>query len=708
MKETRRKDQNSAEESNYVQLALLCGTLILMAIAAGAWLGLFSWLNLFSYDLHFNIRGARPTSGEVVLVYMDQTSSFELGRKQGNWSRRYMATALRNLHSAGAEIIGLDMIFSSPGYDPQADRELAEAIYACNNVVLARIASAPYFGAVTPLEIFRAGMIGDGFIDLPLDRDECLRRIRFFSAVPTPNDEVELVPAFALELVRTYLNLDYCFDFSSADHFIMGAPDGKNIALPYPELRINYYGTDAVFPRLSYADVVYNRFDPEVVRGKIVMLGSNLQTEKDFFTTAFTRHGSEVDSFQGMFRSVVADVQHSKATGLSCHAHAIETILEHAYIHSPGTRTIVLWWLGVWLIGQWLFYRRNAIVPALLALPLSWVLVFTTSQWLFNRNIWLASPPILVLLGLQMVSGFALQKRHEKKRSRRITGMFGKYVSDSIVQQLIDGRISPEMGGQRKNLSIFFSDLRSFTSLAERLDAQQTATLLNRYFAAMIPIVQANSGTVDKLIGDAILAFFGAPLPDANHQSHAAAAGLLMLQGLEQLKEEPIPGVSELNLGIGINSGDVTIGNLGCDKFMDYTVVGDNVNLASRLEGLNKVYGTRIILSEYTAAALTHEFCVRELDRVVVKGKHQPVTIYELMGYQKHLPRETLEMLDCFHAALELYRRQEWQQACAKLNMALKLQPQDGPSALYLQRATTFCKTPPPHDWDGLTRFHEK
>lgn len=702
------KDQSGAEESNYFHLALIIGSILLIAIGICAWLGIFSWLNLFAYDLHFNIRGVRPTSGDVVLVYMDQPSSVELERKQGNWSRRDMATALRNLHTAGAEIIGLDMIFSSPGYDPQADLELAEAIQSCNNIVLARIASAPYFGAVTPLGIFRAGMIGDGFIDLPLDRDECLRHIRFFSAIPTANAEVELIPAFSLELVRTYLNLDFTFDFSGADHFLMGNPNEGNITLPYPELRINYYGTDAVFPRLSYADVVHNRFDPEQVRDKVVMLGSNLQTEKDFFTTAFTRHASEADSFSGLFRSVIADVQYSKATGLSCHAHAVETMLEHAYIYTPSATCSVLCWAVVWLAGQWLFFRRNAIFVALLALPLSCGLVFASAQWLFNRNIWLAAPPLLTLLALQMVSGFALQKMHEKRRSRRITGMFGKYVSDAIVQQLIDGRISPKMEGQRKNLSILFADLRSFTSLAERLDAHQTATLLNRYFGAMIPIVQSNRGTVDKLIGDAMLAFFGAPIPDTEHPNHAAETALLMLHGLKRLKKETLPGVTELELGIGINSGEVTIGNLGCEKFMDYTVVGDNVNVASRLEGLNKIYGTHIILSEYTVAALTHEFCIRELDRVVVKGRQHPLTIYELMGHQRDVPEKTLEMLDCFHAALKLYREREWQQAYAKFKMALRLEPSDGPSFFYLQRVTLFDKTPPPDNWDGLTRFKEK
>ena len=216
----------------------------------------------------------------------------------------------------------------------------------------------------------------------------------------------------------------------------------------------------------------------------------------------------------------------------------------------------------------------------------------------------------------------------------------------------------------RLSFSIPFSplsDLRKFTSLSENLTPRETGHLLNTYFDTMIPIVFEYQGTLDKLMGDAIMAFFGAPREFTDHPQRAAETALKMVEELDRLKSESsVKGVEKLNLGIGLNTGQVTVGNLGSHKFMDYTVVGDTVNLGSRLEGLNKNYGTSIIISQSTAERLDSRFVLRELDRVRVKGKAHAVTIFELLGVREGLDESRFKFLEIFHSGRRRYIKRDW------------------------------------------------
>lgn len=693
----------------YRRRALLCGGSLTGLLLLGYSLGLFSWLNHLAYDLHFSLRGPRTPSGQVVLVYLDEVSANKLQRRQASWSRRDLAQAIEHLTAAGSEIIGLDMIFSAPAHNPDDDLVLADTIARSNNVVLARISAVPGLGALEPLPLFQRGMIGDGFIDLPLDRDDVLRKIRFLSASRLADGQLELLPAFALEIVRTFRNLDYRFDFSHRDYFSLGHPEQQPLQLPYPELLINYYGTDQVFDRLSYVDVVSNRFDPQRVAGKIVLIGSSLKTEKDVFNTPVSRFRAQDHRFADKFATSITEVQHAKETGLACHAHAIETILSGKYLRpfSPGSTTALL--LALAVLSQWQFYRpRDKRATWLALIGLSGAAI-SGSQLLFNHGFWLHSPPLLAVIWGHYLAGFTLQKNYERHRSEWITNIFGKYVSQSIVDRLVDGAIAPDMGGQRQELTIFFADLRAFTSLAEQLDAHQTTQLLNTYFAAMIPQIQRHQGTVDKLIGDAILAFFGAPVHYPDHPRQAALAALSLRDTLRELKQQhDLPGLSELQLGIGLNTGEVTIGNLGCEAFMDYTVIGDGVNLASRLEGLNKEYGTDILLTQDTACRLDKQFVVRELDQVIVKGKASATTLYELVGRREDVTDDKRRQLQLFADGLGHYRRRQWAQAEATFKQLCELAEHDGPACCFLNRLERIQHDGTAENWDGITRFNRK
>ncbi len=681
-------------------------------VAAGVILsysyGLFRISDNYIYDLHIKWRGTQKISDKIVLVLMDEKSGAELNRHKGTWSRRQIGTAIRNLSNAGAEVIGLDMVLSSPDLDPEADLFLAKAMKDSNNVVLSRV-SASHAGEILPLPIFEEEMIGDGFIDVPLDEDEILRKIRFLNAKPLPDGNLQLSPAFSLELARSFYNIDFSLDFSEKDYFQIGSQNDRKLKLPYPELIINYKGNYTLFSLIPYADVVMNRFSDDKVRGKIILLGSSLAAQKDFFSTPFTRFQSPPKSYKEKFGSVVDEVLGVKDPGVSCHAFALETILSGQFIKKMSENKVLLFTVLTGLAGL-VFY-----IPAigfageavLFCAGIASVIFFSHLIFL-QRLLWIDISPFIGIIILQFVAGIMVQKHFDKKKTAFVTGLFGHYVSPGVVDNLIKGDIEATLKGHAQEVSILFSDLRGFTTLSEELGAEDTSRLLNIYFDAMIPVVFKHGGTLDKLMGDAIMAFFGAPVYFPNHSIKAAEASLDMLIALKNLKLSDVRGMDKLNLGIGLNTGTVTIGNLGSNEFMDYTIIGDAVNLASRLEGLNKIYGTNIIAGEFIVKGFGNKFLVRELDIVRVKGKENSVTIFEVAGYAENADTRIVESMNIFHEGLLAYRSRKWERAEELFKKTLELKPSDGPSGLYLQRIEKFRLSPPPDDWNGAAIFESK
>jgi len=687
----------------------LCSLLVIGATVFTYHQGLLATADNFFYDLSISWRGPVGASGQVALVLMDENSAVRLQRQRGQWSRRMLAGALANLCNAGAEVIGLDMVMSAPDQDQEADRILAASISRCNNVVLARVGAAQGVEGIAPLAPFQAAMIGDGFIDVPLDEDGVLRKIRFLNAKPQPGGGLDLLPSFALELARSYRNIDFNFDFSGADYFLMGAP-GKQLRLPYPDLLINYYGDYTAFTTISFADAVHNTFAPEKVRGKVILVGSTLSSQKDFFTTPFSRFRQESASLAGRFGDMEKGVQGSDEPGVACHAHAVETILNQAFISQLSSRAVLLLILLIGLAGLIFYLPRLGMLWEVFILLATLAAIVGGGHLAFlkwSQRIDIA--PLLAVFFLQFLTGVTLQKSIGRRKTAMITSMFGKYVSAGVVNELIKGDISTTLEGRRANLTMLFSDLRGFTNISEKLGARDTGLLLNAYFDTMIPQVFAHQGTLDKLMGDAVMAFFGAPLPVADHPAAGAATALDMVEKLAELKRgQDIPGLADLTIGIGLNTGEVTVGNLGSKAFMDYTIIGDAVNLASRLEGLNKIYGTTILLSEFTAEALDDRFLLRDLDIVRVKGKERAVTIYELAGWREGTRAETLAGLRLFGEGLAAHRAQRWDEAESLFQQVLAMLPGDGPSRLYLERIAKLRTHPPGPDWHGITTFDHK
>lgn len=672
--------------------------------------GLLTWADNYLYDLNVVWRGPIASSGQVTLVLMDEESAVRLQRYRGQWSRKKLATALDNICGAGAAVVGLDMVMSAPDLEPGADRQLARAISACNNVVLARVSAAKGVEEIAPLGLFQEAMIGDGFIDVPLDQDGILRKIRFFNAKPLADGNLQLLPAFALELARIFLNLGFDFDFSKEDHFLMGRPDETRLHLPYPDLMINYRGDYTAFTVVPFADVVNNTMNPEDLRGKIVLVGSTLASQKDFFTTSFSRFHRGPPGLAGRFKTVDKNIMGSDEPGVACHAHAVETILGGAFIHHVTGQAVLGLTAVMGLIGL-LFYLPGIglLLEVVLLLVALAVIIFGGHFLFLNNAIRLDVAPLLTMFLGQFVAGITLQKSFDRRKTTMITSMFGKYVSAGVVRELIKGDIGTSLEGRREKLTMLFSDLRGFTTISEKLGAKDTGRLLNAYFDTMIPLVFAQQGTLDKLMGDAVMAFYGAPLPLVDHPGKAAATALMMTAKLQELtRRQDVAGVEDLEIGIGLNTGEVTVGNLGSNAFMDYTIIGDAVNLASRLEGLNKVYATQILCTEFTARELDDRFLLRELDIVRVKGKGEAVTIYELVGWCEQQNETGRATLARFGEGLAAYRRQQWDQAAQLFQQVLAASPADGPALLYLERIGHFRQNPPAAEWRGITSFDHK
>jgi adenylate cyclase len=290
-----------------------------------------------------------------------------------------------------------------------------------------------------------------------------------------------------------------------------------------------------------------------------------------------------------------------------------------------------------------------------------------------------------------------------ERRRRFIKRAFEFYMNPAVVDQIAKNPEMLELGGKEMDLTAFFSDVASFTTISEQLTPHQLVELLNEYLTAMTDIVLSYNGLLDKYEGDAIMAVFGAPIHYPDHATRACYVALDMQAELSRLREKwKQEGKPQLHARVGINSGNMVVGNMGSKTRFDYTVMGDSVNLASRLEGVNKQYSTSVMISEFTYALCKNDVQVREIDLIRVKGKAKPVSIYEVLGRSTDtLAVELKAAVERYLTGLEAYRRREWTKAIEAFEQALAIRPDDGPSLTYIGRCKQYLESPPPDDWDG-------
>ena len=455
------------------------------------------------------------------------------------------------------------------------------------------------------------------------------------------------------------------------------------------QMLLNYRGPAGAFRHVSALDVLRGRVPPETLRGKIVLLGVTATAVGDIRVTPFdgALPGVEIHA------TALDDILHGDALVASQVArhggdrrHPASVSCSSAWCCSgradpPGCWSPAPFWSRYLIVSQWLFVADG--------LPLS--LVY----------------PILAI-SLTYVAISVLHYIVEEREKRETRKALSLYLSPSMAELLSRQPDLMKLGGEKRELTVFFSDIRGFTTISEKLAPENLVELLNLYLGNMTDIVFSYDGMLDKYIGDAVMAVWGAPLPQADHAQRACRATLEMFARLEVLNREwQERGWPVLSIGAGINTGPMVFGNMGSARHLSLTVMGDNVNLGSRLEGLNKTYGTHAIASESTLRAVGDLAVVRDLDLVRVKGKYEPVRIFELLAMDGDRDRWA-PLLEPYAAGIEAYRQRRFEEARASFTAILASRPADGPAKLYVERCETMAANPPPPDWDGVTVMKTK
>jgi adenylate cyclase len=524
-----------------------------------------------------------------------------------------------------------------------------------------------------------------GFFENPLqDDDGVIRRTPLLQMY-----DGALYESLALAAARIYLGgkveLDIVgkegSEYRALENIKLGRktiPVDNNAAALVP-----YRGQRGSFRYISATDILNDKVEnPDALIGAAAFLGTTAPGLVDLRATPVS----------------------SVFPGVEIHANMLAGILDESFKHSPawvaGAELLFILLIGIAL--AFLLPDLDAIWATLLTIAmLGMVIIGNMYFWTDEQTVFRLAPSLLLISSLflyNMSYGFLTESRSKHK----LGSLFGQYVPEELVDEMSRDPSNFNMKGERREMSVMFSDIRNFTHLSEGLSPEQLSDLLNHYLTPMTATIHESKGTIDKYIGDAVMAFWGAPVNDPKHASHALTAAMGMMDKLKDVNREfKARGWPEIKIGIGINSGIMSVGNMGSSFRMAYTVLGDEVNLASRLEGLTKQYSTGIIVGENTRDRITNYY-FRELDRVRVKGKDKPVKIFEPYCKGDEIDSFKLEALEQYYNALQLYRQQQWGAATRVFSRLQQSDPGCLLYDMYIQRIQLYQQEPPGDDWDGV------
>jgi adenylate cyclase len=471
-------------------------------------------------------------------------------------------------------------------------------------------------------------------------------------------------------------------------------------------LSINYAGPQRMFPHVSVYEIFNGKDTAEISIREGPEPVKKTVKKSEFFKDKIIIFGATA---LGIYDLRVTPFEENYP-GVETHANVIDNMLRGDFLFSPEKEDFYMYG-AIAALGITLSFLLSIIsaVPGLLLTIASLAAVYAFDRYeLFNTGYIVAIMFPIMLISALYISLTFYKYLTEERKKKAIKGTFEKYVSPAIVAEVLKDPSNLELGGKKQRMTVMFSDVRGFTTISEKLDPQALSAMLNVYLTPMTELVFKNKGTLDKYMGDAIMSFFGAPIHYADHAKMACQCALDMMELLPNLnKKFAEKGLPPIDVGIGLNTGDMSVGNMGSETVRSYTVMGDAVNLGSRLEGINKQYGTHIIISEFTYSEVKDDFVCREVDWVRVKGKLQPVKIFEVISRKNQVVKNP-SMLSFFEKGTHEYHLQHWDEAIANFSQALNLDPEDAPSKLFLQRSATYKENPPPTDWDGVFEMKTK
>ena len=723
-----------------IPLGLLGLAIALQAVAPPV----LTQLQLMVFDEYQSLKPRANTSLPVQVVDIDEQSLSQLG--QWPWPRNELARLVDVVSESGAAAVVIDMLLSEPDrISPQTVAEmlpdwpeyqgarqvildrispddlLAQSLSRANSVLgfaldddhhdevprmkagLVKAGDPPdaflpkFGGNISALPVLARAANGYGAISLMPDADGVVRRASMLVLVaghilPTLDAEALRVAQSASTYIVKSTNASGEQSFGSTGG-VVGVKIGALSVPTDSQGRIWVRYADQISQSISARRLLSGDFDPAALAGKIVLLGS---------------------SAAGLSRPQPTPVL-GVAPALEIRAQILETLISGEFLYQPdwakGAEILSLVLLGLLLI--WLLPRLGALWCALIGLTAIGTAI--GGSWiLFAQYNALISPIYfaVVIMLIYLTQSLQVYLASEKEK-QEVRGAFGRYLSPVLVEQLANDPTMLRLGGEMRQVTVLFCDIRGFTRISEQLAPEELTQLLNRFLTPLTEVILNEQGTIDKYMGDCIMAFWNAPVNVPHHEDHACRAALQMLEALEHLNrslQHEAKGSGRtahaLKMGIGVNSGSVLAGNLGSEQRFDYSILGDSVNLASRLEGQSKTYGVEILISEGTFSK-TSGLAALELDLVQVVGKTEPVRIFTLVGDESVARTESFKKAQALQLAmLDAYRARNWDQALQLINQLRESGPESaqGYFSIFGERIRGFQANPPGPDWDGVEK----
>ncbi len=673
-------------------------------------------VELKTYDWRFRrFSDPREAGKDIVLLLLDQQSldQFEKDDVYWPWPRSMYNAVLEFCKAGGARAVVFDALFTSRSpYGASEDPAFAAGLKAAGTVVMAMEMGAPQPRRGTPpparFALEAAGSLSGAAVlrrSVRLPMPVILGAVPMLAdtaAAPDPDGVFRRVSLVSEMGGRYYPTLAAAAVLAAGNAKTASLEGGvlnlggRRVPLTDGAMLIRFHGPQ---PFLSYPlgrviqawqNIMEGQpagLAPAAVKGKIVMIGYSAPGLMDARPSPFS----------------------SLTPGTAIVAAAADNILNGDFIRpasgAAAALLILVALLGAAAISRLLEdIRLSLLGVALLSagLALSAILAFTRGVWLD-----MAAPQLSLWLGFAAAAAFGYAT--EGRQKRQIHRAFSHYLAPEVVDEIAADPEKLALGGERRELTCYFSDLENFTTISEGLTPERLASLMNRSLGVMTETILESKGTLDKYIGDAIMAFWGAPMPRPDHALTACRVALENQARLAVLRRQlEAEGYPPVRTRIGLNSGPASVGNMGTARRFSYTALGDNVNLASRLEGANKAYGTYILISESTRQQAGDGIETRELDLIKVKGKTRPVRVFELLGLKGGAAPRVLEEARRFEAALALLRARRWAEAAEAFEALRRERPDDHAAELYILRLKAFKDAPPPADWDGSFALTEK
>jgi adenylate cyclase len=705
------------QKSKTLQIFVLAafGAIFTILIQVG---GVLDSVELKTLDWRF-LEASHPEEADtsVVLIAIDQNSleAFQAQNSLWPWPRNFYAVVVDYLHAAGARSISFDILFDRRDFDRlESDGTVTDSVFAesmknSGNVLLVTQLSerlkgdepgaaildrfltegpfpsiaVPHFDrANAPLPEFQQAARTLAVTNFESDPDGIARRVPLVYQFKN-----RYIPYFGLANYMVAKNIPLS-QLSDVVRKIPVSDDGHFLIYWYGK-----GGTDGVFKYYPISRVITSALKmkagaapllpPSIFKDKEVIIGGTAPGLLDTRPTPFT----SLEVYPGM----------------EIHATMLSNLLDDHFLRDLPRWLSYSMIVILSLLSALIFFRIRKLSAAIITfLVVVAAFVGFTFLMFYNEKLWIP----MVMPSVAFVSTFAFAAffsyATEGRQKRELRKAFNRYLSPAVVSQIVESSGALELGGNTVEGTVYFSDIKDFTNIAESMQPKELVAYLNEYFSLASDLILKRDAMLDKYIGDAIMAIFGAPIPKPDHAKLACLTALEIQRSLETFYKKKSSQTPHFTTRIGLNSGKMIVGNIGSTKRLDYTAIGDTVNLASRLEGVNKFFGTKIIISENVYRHAKDAVETRELDLIRVKGKNVPIRIYELVGELGTLNENTKEFLALFHEGLEYYRSQKFDQAARQFENLLNVKPEDGPCTTYVERSKLLAIQKLPEQWDGV------